>query len=42
MGKNPSILQGKETDPEVLKELDECLKQNKVFEGQTVNYTASK
>ena len=38
LGKSPSILQGKETDPEVVSRLDEDLKAGRLFHGQAVNY----
>ena len=38
-GKTPEILQGKLTNKEVLEHLDYCLKNGKMFEGETVNYT---
>jgi PAS domain S-box-containing protein len=38
MGKSPSILQGPETDPEVLKRLNQSIADGMLFHGQAVNY----
>ncbi len=38
LGKTPAILQGKLTSTDVLQHLDQCMKEGKVFEGETVNY----
>jgi PAS domain S-box-containing protein len=38
MGKTPRILQGPETDPELLTELRELLEQGESFFGETINY----
>lgn len=38
MGKSPSILQGEETDPEVIRQLDEDLAAGRLFHGRAVNY----
>ena len=37
-GKSPAILQGEETDPQVIRKLDEDLSQGKLFHGQAINY----
>ncbi|MBE0499041.1 MAG: diguanylate cyclase [Campylobacterales bacterium] len=39
LGKTPRILQGEKTDKNVLKELKECLLNNRFFEGKAINYT---
>lgn len=38
MEKSPSILQGPETDPEVLKRLNQDLAEGKLFYGKAINY----
>lgn len=38
MGKSPSLLQGKDTDPEVIRRLDEDLAAGRLFHGSAVNY----
>lgn len=38
LGKSPAMLQGKNTDPEVLDELREKIEIGEVFHGQTMNY----
>jgi PAS domain S-box-containing protein len=38
MGKSPSILQGPETDPEVLNRLNRDLSEGKLFYGKAINY----
>lgn len=38
MGKSPAILQGEETDSDVLQQLDEDLKAGRLFHGRAVNY----
>jgi PAS domain S-box-containing protein len=38
MGKSPSILQGSETDPEVLKRLSRNLAEGELFFGKAINY----
>ncbi|CAK9886878.1 MAG: Nitrogen fixation regulatory protein [Candidatus Erwinia impunctatus] len=38
LGKSPHILQGDDTDPEVIQRVRECLKEHRFFEGSTVNY----
>ena len=38
MGKSPSILQGPDTDKEVIKQLDEDIKSNRLFHGKAINY----
>ena len=38
MGKSPSILQGSETDPEVLKRLNRNLAEGELFFGKAINY----
>jgi PAS domain S-box-containing protein len=38
VGKSPDILQGEETDPEVLERLREEILRGEVFHGQAVNY----
>lgn len=38
IGKSPSILQGPNTDPEVLKRLDRELAEGKTFHGKAFNY----
>ena len=37
-GKSPSILQGPDTDPEVLKQLNQDLDEGKLFYGKAINY----
>lgn len=37
-GRSLKMLQGPETDPEVIEELRNCLRQERYFEGMTVNY----
>ncbi len=38
IGKSPSILQGSETDPEVLERLNRNLAQGELFFGKAINY----
>ncbi|MEH0018463.1 MAG: PAS domain-containing protein [Desulfobacter sp.] len=38
LGKSPSILQGEETDPDVVKKLNEDLNAGNLFHGQAINY----
>ena len=38
MGKSPAILQGSDTDPEVLKRLERNLAEGKLFFGKAINY----
>lgn len=38
IGKSPSLLQGPETDPEVLRRLQKDLSEGNLFHGQAVNY----
>ena len=38
MGKSPSILQGAETDPEVISRLNQDLAEGKLFFGKAINY----
>jgi PAS domain S-box-containing protein len=38
MGKSPSILQGADTDPEVISRLDQDLDEGKLFFGKAINY----
>ncbi len=38
MGKSPSILQGDETDPEVINRLNQDLSEGKLFFGKAINY----
>ena len=38
MGKSPSILQGSETDPEVVKRLGRNLAEGELFFGKAINY----
>ena len=38
MGKSPSILQGEETDPKVVKQLNQDLKDGNLFHGRAINY----
>ena len=38
MGKSPSILQGPTTDSEVLKRLNQNIKNGELFHGQAINY----
>lgn len=38
LGKSPALLQGDETDPDVLERLREDLDAGRVFEGATANY----
>lgn len=38
LGKSPSILQGEETDPDVVKQLNEDLNAGNLFHGQAINY----
>jgi PAS domain S-box-containing protein len=38
MGKSPSILQGAETDPEVISRLNHDLAEGKLFFGKAINY----
>ena len=38
MGKSPSILQGSETDPEVLERLNRNLAEGELFFGKAINY----
>ncbi len=41
IGKNPRILQGKDTDPATLTQLHATLKEGKPFKGEILNYTKS-
>ena len=38
MGKSPSLLQGPNTDPEVIKRLGQNIADGELFHGQTINY----
>lgn len=38
MGRSPRMLQGPQTDPQVLQRLHECLREGHFFQGSTVNY----
>jgi PAS domain S-box-containing protein len=38
LGKSPSFLQGPNTDPEVLKRLNQSIKDGVLFHGQAINY----
>src|SRR5699024_8951525 len=38
LGRNPNILQGPETNPEVIDRLRQSLREGTYFEGSTVNY----
>jgi hypothetical protein len=38
MGKSPSILQGADTDPEVINRLNQNLDEGKLFFGKPLNY----
>jgi PAS domain S-box-containing protein len=38
MGKSPSILQGPDTDPEVLSRLNQNVAEGKLFYGKAINY----
>lgn len=38
VGKSPTMLQGKGTDPKVLAKVASCLKSGKKFEGKAINY----
>ena len=38
MGKSPSILQGPDTDPEVISRLNRNLKEGEMFFGKAINY----
>ena len=38
MGKSPSVLQGEETDPDVIRRLGEDLEAGRLFHGRAVNY----
>ena len=38
IGATPGILQGKDTDPDVLERLRNAIDNNEAFEGSTVNY----
>lgn len=38
LGKSPAILQGEETDPDVIRQLDEDLKAGRLFHGRAINY----
>jgi PAS domain S-box-containing protein len=38
VGRSPDILQGEETDPEVLERLGEQIRRGEVFHGRAVNY----
>ena len=38
MGKSPAILQGDETDPKVIQQLNEDLAAGRLFHGRAVNY----
>ena len=38
MGKSPSFLQGPKTDPEVIKRLDQNVRDGELFYGRAINY----
>lgn len=38
LGRSPSILQGTETEAQVIKRLRQCLVDGSFFQGSTVNY----
>ncbi|WP_300464075.1 PAS domain-containing protein [Desulfobacula sp.] len=38
LGKSPSMLQGKETDPAVIKQLNEDIRAGRLFHGRALNY----
>lgn len=38
VGKSPSMLQGKETDPDVIKQLNEDIRAGRLFHGRALNY----
>lgn len=38
LGRNPRLLQGPATNPDVMKWLRECLRQGSYFQGSTINY----
>lgn len=40
IGRSPRILQGADTDPDVIARLRHCVRENLFFEGTTVNYRA--
>lgn len=38
LGRSPKLLQGRDTDPEVLQRLRECLRAGEFFQGKAINY----
>jgi len=38
IGRTPRLLQGPQTNPEVLRELSACLREGRYFQGSTINY----